>query len=414
MIDELDLSFDDDWERGRHRRRRAGRGAPSARGGRPRKRRGRSLFALFVTLVLLAGLAAGGWYGIDRIKAFFTVPDYPGDGDGQATVRVIANDSGRDIAKKLYDAQVVKSTKAFVNAFDANPQSKTIEVGYYRLRQHMKASRALDMLLARNPDNTLANRVSSGVTITEGMISLEVFTALSKSTNIPVAEFQNLAKDPVALGVSPDWFVRQDGKPLIKSIEGFLYPATYEFDPGTDATTILKKIVANFNAQITKLDFLNRVQSTLHISPFEALIAASIAQVEAKFAQDMPGVARVLYNRAYKTFACNCLGLDSAVNYWLRITGKEPKASGALTNGQLHDLSNPYNTYDKPGLPPGPISNPGADALTAAVAAPPSGYYYFLAIDKEGHTAFAASHAEFCKKTHEAAANGVSIGVCDG
>src|SRR6266508_1316451 len=231
MIDELDLSFDDDWERGRHRRRRAGRGAPSARGGRPRKRRGRSLFALFVTLVLLAGLAAGG----------------------------------RDIAKKLYDAQVVKSTKAFVNAFDANPQSKTIEVGYYRLRQHMKATRALDMLLARNPDNTLANRVSSGVTITEGMISLEVFTALSKSTNIPVAEFQNLAKDPVALGVSPDWFVRQDGKPLIKSIEGFLYPATYEFDPGTDATTILKKIVANFNAQITKLDFLNRVQSTLHI-----------------------------------------------------------------------------------------------------------------------------------------------------
>jgi UPF0755 protein len=217
----------------------------------------------------------------------------------------------------------------------------------------------------------------------------------------------------VALGVSPDWFVRQDGKPVIKSIEGFLYPATYEFDPGTDATTILKKIVANFTTEMTKLDFLNKAQSILHISPFEALVAASIAQVEAKFAQDMPGVARVLYNRAYKTFPCNCLGLDSAVNYWLRVTGKAPQASGALTVSQLHDPNNPYNTYDKPGLPPGPISNPGADALSAAITAPPSGYYYFLAIDKEGHTAFAADLKEFCKKTHEAATNGVSIGVCN-
>ncbi|OLB75624.1 MAG: hypothetical protein AUI14_20645, partial [Actinobacteria bacterium 13_2_20CM_2_71_6] len=367
MIDELDLSFEDDYERGRHRHRRAGRGAPQARGGRPRKRRGRSLFALFMTLILLGALVAGGWYGVSKVRDYFAIKDYTGDGDSPVTVQIIADDSGSDIANKLFKADVVKSAKAFVAAFEANPASKTIEVGYYKVRTHMKASKALDMLLARNVDKTLANKVSSRVTITEGMISLEVYAALSKATNIPAADFQNAAKDPVALGISPDWFTRQDGKPVQKSMEGFFYPATYDFDPGADVTTILKKIVGNFTAEATKLDFLNQAQSNLHISPYEALIAASIAQVEGIFPQDMAGIARVLYNRAYGgTFPCNCLQLDSTVNYWLRISGQKPKSSKDLTQSDLHNPNDPYNTHDKPGLPIGPISNPGAEALTGA------------------------------------------------
>ena len=408
MIDELELPFEDDYERGRHRRRRAGRGAPQARGGRPRKRRGRSLFALFVTLVLLGGLAGVGWFGIDKIRDYFTVPDYPGDGDGQVNVQIVANDSGKDMANKLFDKGVVKSPKAFVNAFEANPASKTIEVGFYRLKLHMKASKALDALLARKPDKSLANRISSGVTITEGMISLDVFNALSKVTNVPVADFKNAAKDPVALGVSPDWFVRQDNKPVEKTIEGFLYPATYEFDPGTDATTMLKAMVAKFNAEVTKLDFLNTAQNTLHISPYEALIAASIAQVEGSFPQDMAGISRVLYNRAYGgKFPCGCLQLDSTVNYWFRISGQTPKPSKDLTNADLHNPKDPYNTHDKAGLPIGPISNPGADALTGAMNPPKTGYVYFVAVDKEGHTKFATTDAEHQANINEAKKNGV-------
>ncbi|TMM37428.1 MAG: endolytic transglycosylase MltG [Actinobacteria bacterium] len=407
MIDDLDIPFED-YERGRHRRRRGGRGAPQARGGRPRRRRGRSLFALFITLVLLGALAAGGWYGVGKIRAYLTVPDYSGDGDTAVMVHIAPDDSGKDMADKLYQANVVKSQKAFVNAFNANPQSKTIEVGYYKLRQHMKASKALDALLARNPDHTLANRVSSGVTITEGEISTEVFAALAKATNLPVTDFQNAAKDPVALGVSPDWFTRQDGKPVQKSIEGFLYPATYEFDPGVDATAILKKIIANFNAEMTKLDFLNQVQATLHISPFEALIAASIAQVEGRFPDDMAGIARVLYNRAYGgKFPCACLQLDSTVNYWLRVSGQTPKSSKDLTVSDLHNPNDPYNTHDKPGLPIGPISNPGEDALKAAMSPPKSGYLYFVAIDKEGHTAFATTEQEHAANIALAKKNGV-------
>jgi UPF0755 protein len=409
MIDELDFEFEDDYDRGRHRR---GARGGSARGGRsPKKRRGRSFAALFFTLILLAGLATGGWFGVTKLKDYFQVPDYPGAGDGFATVRVTPGASGSEVAQSLYQAEVVKSVKAFVNAFDANPGSKGLEVGYYKLHKHMKASMALDMLLARNADNTLANKVSSRVTIKEGEISTDVFNDLSKATNLPVADFVAAAKDPSTLGIPDLWFTRGDGKPVTKSIEGFLYPATYDFDPGSDATTILKAIIGNFNAEMQKLNFPTAVQK-FSISPYEALVAASIVQVEAVFPDDMSGVARVLYNRAYKDFPCHCLGLDSTVNYWLRVTGKGAKASGQLTNSELHDPNNPFNTYDKPGLPPGPISNPGNDALSAAINAPSNSFYYFLAIDTAGHTAFAATYADFCKKTREAKAAGVSIGVC--
>ena len=405
MIDELGFEFEDDYERRRHRR--GARGA-AARGRPPKKRRGRSFAALFFTLILLGALGLGGWYGLTKVQDYFAVQDYDGPGDGSATIQVVANDSATVIGNKLFNAGVVKSAKAFVVAAGANPASRGIEVGYYKLRQHMKASLALDMLLARGPGNVLLNRMTSKVTITEGMISVDVYAALAKATNLPVADFQNAAKDPVALGISADWFVRQDGKQAPPSIEGFLYPATYELDPGTDAVSILKKIIANFNGEMTKLDFLHQVQANLHISPYEALIAASIAQVEGSFPDDMAGIARVLYNRVYGgSFPCSCLQLDSTVNYWLRISGHDPKSSKDLTHSELHNPKDPYNTHDVKGMPIGPISNPGADALKGAMSPPKNGNLYFVAIDKAGHTAFATTFAQHEQNILLAKKNGV-------
>jgi UPF0755 protein len=127
----------------------------------------------------------------------------------------------------------------------------------------------------------------------------------------------------------------------------------------------------------------------------------------------MAGVARVLYNRAYSgKFPCNCLGLDSEVNYWLRLSGKQAQASGSLTNSQIHDPNDPYNTHDKPGLPLGPISNPGRDALSGAMSPPTSSNLYFLTIDTQGHEAFATTYAAFCAQTRTAKANGVNISTC--
>src|SRR6266478_4651173 len=103
MIDDLELSFEDDYDRGRHRRRRGG-GKAAAK--RPRRRRGKSLVALFVVLILLAGLAGGGWYGFTKVQDYFSVRDYPGAGTGTVNVQVDAGDGGTDIANKLVTADV--------------------------------------------------------------------------------------------------------------------------------------------------------------------------------------------------------------------------------------------------------------------------------------------------------------------
>jgi UPF0755 protein len=422
MIDELDQYFDD-HDRGRSRHRHGGRfpqqQPPPSRGSggrKKKKKKGHSGLAFFLVLLLLAGLGGGVYFGYNRIQGYFGTEDYSGAGTGEVQVQVAKDESLTEIGNELYRKGVVKSSKAFIEASNANPKSKSIEVGYYKLKKQMKASLALTALLARNADGTLANKVSTRVTIPEGTIAQDIYPLLAKATNLPVQNFIDAAKDPMALGVPDYWYKREDGKPQQNppSIEGFLFPATYDFDPGSDAKKILSDMVNQFLTVAGELKFTETVQSYLSISPYEALIVASITQVEAKMPKDMPGVARVLYNRAYSgKFPCNCLQIDSSVNYWLRITGKEAKESGNLSSTVLHDRSDPYS-YEVTGMLPTPISNPGKDALNAAMTAPKNNNLYFLAIDTAGNTAFATTYAQFCALTHTAKANGVNLGTCNG
>ncbi len=410
MIGDLDLAFEEGHERGRPRHRRTRR-RPGPGG---KKSRGRSLAALFFALVLLAALGTAGWWTVGKVSDYFTVKDYNGTGTGSATIQVQDGDTATDIGNKLYTAGVVRSARAFIDAAKADPASQQIQVGYYKLHQHMKGSEALKMLLAKDANGNLLNKVSTKVTIPEGTISVDIYAILSKATNIPVADFQAAGKDPIALGVPDWWFKRQDNKPAVQtvagavSIEGFLFPDTYDFDPGATAKQILSTMVKHFLDVTTQLNFVNTVQQNLNISPYEALIAASIAQVEGKFPNDMAGIARVIYNRAYgNNFPCGCLQQDSTANYWLRITGHDQKSSKDLTTTELNDPKNPYNTTLKAGMPAGPISNPGKDALTGAMNPPKNGNLYFVTIDKQGHTAFAATLAQHDANVALAHKNGV-------
>jgi len=355
-------------------------------------------------------LGLGGWYGYDKIKDFFAAPDYTSaTGNGtEAQVQVKPGQTATDIGSELQRADVVKSVKAYTDAVKSNAHGNEVQPGTYKVAKQMRAKEALAALLATNPDGSLKNKVSSKVTIPEGTMAIDTFTKLSQATNIPVEQFKEAAKDPVALGVPEFWFNRTDGKPTSKSIEGFLYPATYEFNPGTDAATILKTMVAKFNTVVGEMGFADKVQSERQISPYEALIVATIAQAEAPLPEDMSKVSRVLYNRAYGgKFPCGCLQVDVTVNYWLRQEGKSAAASKDLTASQLHDPNNPYNTHDKPGLPLGPIDNPGKDALQGAMAPEAGDFLFFVTIDKQGHTAFANTNAEHDRNIQIARQNGV-------
>ncbi|MEU4371108.1 endolytic transglycosylase MltG [Micromonospora chersina] len=402
MIDDLDLGFDDAerGEKGRHRRSAVRKRNGGSGGGR-----GKTIFALLMALVLLGGIGGGAYVGFDRIRNHFVTPDYDGPGTGEALVEVKAGDTLTDIGNSLYDLGVVKSTKAFIEAADANSRSKNIQVGRYKVRKQMKAADVITLML--DPKS----RVINGVTIPEGTISLNIYQLLSKQTKIPVKDFQDAAKDPVKLGVPAFWFNREDGKKGPKSIEGFLYPSTYEIPPKATAEQILSMMVDEFLRVSQELNFVDRAQKERKISPYEALITASIAEAESVNAVDLPKVSRVIYNRVYAgKIGCKCLGIDSGINYYFRLQGKDPKDSDDLLQSEINDLKNPYNTHNVAGLPITPISNPGQAALKGALEPPPGDWIFFMTVDQKGTMGYGSNDADFRKLQKQMCDNKVLTG----
>ncbi len=396
MMDELDLGFDERerGDKGKHRRGRK-------RDGRSGGGRGKTIFALLLALVLLGGIGGGAFYGFDRIQNFLTTPDYDGAGTEEVTVQIPQGAFLADMAVVLYEADVVKSTKAFINAANDNSRSRNIQPGTYKLRKQMSGENALAAML--DP----ANRIVNGITIPEGRTATSIFKLLSKHTDIPVKEFEAAAKNPEKLGVPDWWFKRTDGKKSKKSIEGFLFPDTYEIPPDATAETILKQMVDHFLTVTGQMEFADRVQKERGgISPYEALIVASLAQAEAGTKKDLGKVARVAYNRAYGEFFCNCLEMDVTVNYYLEMTGQKTKTSAEMTRDELLDTKNPYSRKLR-GMIPTPINNPGKDALEGAMDPPKGNWFYFVAVDKEGNSEFAETYPQHEKNMAKAREAGI-------
>ncbi|MEW2144895.1 endolytic transglycosylase MltG [Micromonospora vinacea] len=397
MIDDLDLGFDEPerGEKGRHRRgfrkRKGGSG-----GGR-----GKTFLALLMALLLLGGIGGGAFYGFDRIQNYFVTPDYDGSGSGEITVEIKNGALLADMADALVAADVVKSQKAFIEAAEANSRSKNIQPGTYKLRKQMSGASAVTAML------DLKNKIVNGLTIPEGRTSLNIYKLLSGKTKIPVKDFQAAAKDPEALGVPDWWFKRADGKKSVKSVEGFLFPDTYEIPPKSTAESILKLMVNRFLSVTGEMKFADRVQEERGgVSPYEALIVASLAQAEAGNKDDLGKVARVAYNRVYGEFPCNCLEMDVTVNYWLEATGKPTKTSAEMNQSELLDTTSPYSRKLR-GMIPTPINNPGKQALEGAMDPPSGKWLYFVAIDKQGHSAFAETYEE--QKRNEAKAKEAGV-----
>ncbi|MGH3655428.1 MAG: endolytic transglycosylase MltG, partial [Micromonosporaceae bacterium] len=374
---------------------------PNPRGHRrnhgSEERGGRSAVTLLLTFAILAGLVFGGWYGFTKVRDFFTPPDFEGSGKGKVTVTVHTGDTAGAIGNELYRKGVVASGAAFVNAAEDDERSRNIQPGAYQLKKKMQARAALVALL--DPKNKLVDRV----TVPEGQSNVRVYKTLSEKLKIPVKEFTDLDKDPEAFGIDKSWFKRSDKKDAPKSLEGFLYPSTYEFGPDTTAAQAIQRMVDKFLEVAKELDLQN-VAAQKDITPYEAVIVASLGEAEV-IPKDLGKVSRVIYNRLNHEDAwMTRLQFDSTTNYWLEKQGKKRKDSSGLTRAELNDPDNPYSTHAHAGLPPGPIGNPSMQAMEAAVSPEKGDWLYFVAIKKDGSSAFASTlpehdrNVELCKE----------------
>ncbi|MFB7780384.1 endolytic transglycosylase MltG [Streptomyces bauhiniae] len=360
---------------------------PAERRGKGRKpvknKKGRTGCALMVVvLVFGGGLGGVAYFGYQFYKnRFAPAPDYAGSGNGETvTVDIPKGAGGYAIGGKLKEAGVVQSVDAFVSAQAANPKAKSLQDGIYTLQKHMSAASAVELMLSpKSRDNLVIPEGKRNIWVYE---AIDTRLKLAKGTTAKVAK-----KDWKDLGL-PSW--ANSDKDIKDPLEGFLYPSSYAVAKGMKPKEVLKSMVERSNEQYKQYDLAGKAQDLGLSSPLQVLTVASLVQVEGKYKHDFGKVARVVYNRLKpdNVETAGRLEFDSTVNY---LKGQSTLDVGSVAD--LRKIADPYNTYDIKGLPPGPISNPGSEAIESALKPTPGPWYYFVSIN-ENETVFAVTNEE--------------------
>ncbi|HEY8317399.1 MAG TPA: endolytic transglycosylase MltG [Amnibacterium sp.] len=317
-----------------------------------------------VVLLLLGGGALAAAYSVhpDQVKSLFGYRnDYTGSGSGTVEFVIKPGDLGSTVADRLAAEDVTKTRAAFYDLLLKSKPEPALQPGTYRLAHHMSAATALAAL--EDPGHLMV----ADVLIREGDTVRTILPAIAKATGTPLAELQAAAKDYRSLGVPAS----------APSLEGYLFPATYRFQPGMSAkamlTTMVKRMYQSLDAA--------------GVAPADrekVLTLAGLVQKEGNGADD-PKVARVFLNRLAKHMM---LQSDATVSYGAGGTTVVP------TKKQYAD-KNPYNTDLHYGLPPGPISSPGDVAIHAALHPAKGTWLFFVTVNLEtGETVFSTTEAE--------------------
>ena len=323
----------------------------------------RKYFASLGTILLFAIiLFAGGAYFVWRA---LTSP-YKGFNQPSMLVEVKHGERTATILHHLQMHGVIRDPYVPLIYMKLLRRSDSIKAGVYEFTKPMSAAEVIDKLVR-------GDVALKSVTIREGLDRFAV-------ARLFVAE---------RLGTEAEW-KRETGEadqihdiaPHATSLEGYLFPDTYKLSPGTPVKTIVHEMVQNFRNHFgSELAYI-----TTGLDAHQTVTLASIVETEAKLPQERSIVASVYLNRFRRHML---LGADPTVIYALKLAGR--------WDGNIHkadlDIDSPYNTYRKPGLPPGPIANPGLASLRAAAAPASTNYLYFVA-KHDGSHAFATSIEE--------------------
>jgi UPF0755 protein len=174
------------------------------------------------------------------------------------------------------------------------------------------------------------------------------------------------------------------------NLEGFLFPATYDMDPGAPVNRLVEEQLIAFRENFGSTQTARA--RALHVTPYQLLIVASMVEREAQIPGDRAKIASVIYNRLAQGMP---LGIDASIYYAIELKSGVATYTRELTDAQLH-INSPYNTRTHVGLPPTPISNPGMASIEAAAHPAHDAYLYYVAgADGCGEQVFSNTLAEF-------------------
>jgi UPF0755 protein len=356
--------------------------APGGGGGGPQffRRRRAWLIALVVVMLLIGG--AGYWLNgqID-----------PGSPGGVVAFSIAKGSTSSDVANELEDQGIITSATIFGWYLRINGGGPFQAGEYDGLRLHSSMGAVVSALeKGPAPPRTVSILVREGLWVVETRaLILETFPTIDPATLDRVMSSTHPALQPRGSG----------------NLEGFLFPAKYEVGQTEvgDPQKIIDKMIAAFDRVSAEEGLpdastkLAGAAGRLTITPYQALIVASLVESEAKVPEDRPKIARVIYNRMARG---EMLGIDASVLYALQ------KRKTSLTNSDLK-VDSPYNTRLKNGLPPTPINSPGQESIHAALNPAQGDWIYYVLTDTDGHHYFTNSASDFQRAVNDAKARGV-------
>ena len=308
--------------------------------------------ALFTFSLFLIRSQSNSAPDFDRITSVQGLPE--------VVIEIPQGATGSQIASVLYDAGVVKSSQAYFRVAVGDPRSQKVAPGSHRLTLKISAAQALDQLL--DPD-----RIPNLIRVAEGAWKSEVQKAFVDYgfTKSEVKSAFSQLKLPAGFSNS----------------EGLIFPAQYSFPEGTSVQAAAQAMVDRFSDDPNGRKLL---QGNKEFSAQKLLTIASIVQAESTD-QDFSKVARVIYNRLKIGMP---LQMDSTVHFIMQARGD------IFLSTKSTMLNSPYNTYRKFGLPPGPISSPGSQAIKATLEPLEGDWLYFITV-APGDTRFTSSFDQF-------------------
>jgi UPF0755 protein len=300
-----------------------------------------------------------------------------GDGartqEGPVRVEVVKGDTLSDVADKLEAAGVIKSAFAFKLQARYEGYGTEMQTGRYTFERGQGTEVIFHKLAAGKAVPTIE------VTVPEGLTLDETAQTVAKDSEVPAPRFEQAAR-------KTDYYYAFLEHPGIRTTEGYLYPAKYDFEKDVTAQQIVDRLLGQYLVETQDLDIAG-ASDRLGLTEHQLVTVASLIEKEAASPREKPLVASVIYNRLNKDMP---LQIDATIQYAL----ERPKENLSLGDLKVHS---PYNTYENKGLPPGPICSPSRESLEAALDPEHTNYlYYVLNADGQSHF-FTSDYRDFLR-----------------
>ncbi|MDQ3638103.1 MAG: endolytic transglycosylase MltG [Actinomycetota bacterium] len=298
--------------------------------------------------------------------------------EGPVSVEVVKGDTLSGVASKLEEAGVIKSALVFKAQARIDGYGTEIKTGRYTFEPGQDSGEILEKLTAGDAVPTIA------VPIPEGLTLGETARTVAAGTGVSAVGFEEAARE-TDYGYA---FLEDES---IETTEGYLFPRRYDFEKGVTAAQVVDRLLGQYLLETEGLDIAGAGERH-GLTEHELVTVASLIEKESANAGERPVIASVIYNRLRRDMP---LQIDATIQYALA----KPKENLSLSD---LEVDSPYNTYENPGLPPGPICSPSRQSLEAAIDPNQTGYLYYVLQANDREHFFTDDYEAFLRAKEEA------------